>query len=211
MNPRRERFYRYRYFRRAWAIRCAGLVSGAVLPIFADGIHYQLIAKRSFYPEMYYWSPADEFALLGLVFNCGAWVFFVLLSMKLKHWASVLVAFVTLFIGSGVIYFEIIRSQSTDAFGVFGLIGAPLFVVLGFIPSYLLAYVVDWKLTRRAWLRARFGCERCGFAMRRTHAARCPECGALRDASVFPEGGGNAPAQGAQRDISAVGERAKPL
>ena len=209
MNPRRERFYRYRYFRRAWAIRCAGLVSGAVLPIFADGIHYQLIAKQLFYPAMYYWPPADDFAILGLVFNCGAWVFFVLLSMNLKHWASVLIAFATLLLGSGVIYFEIIRSQSTDIFGAFGLIGAPLFVVLGFIPSYLFAYVVDGKLTRRDWFRARFGCERCGYAMRQTHAARCPECGAKRDVSVFPEGGSNAPVHDVRRDVSAAGERAK--
>ncbi len=211
MNPRRERFYRYRYFRRAWAIRCAGLVSGAVLPIFADGIHCQLIAKRSFYPEMYYWSPADEFALLGLVFNCAAWMFFVLLSMHLKHWVSVLIAFATLLVGSGVIYFEILRSQTSDPLAAFGLLGAPAFVLLGFIPSYLLAYVVDRKVTRRAWLRARFGCERCGYAMRRTLVARCPECGALRYASVFPEGGSNAPAHDAQRDIPAVGEQAKPL
>lgn len=211
MNPRRERFYRDRYFRRAWAIRCAGFVSGAALPIVADGVHYQLIAKQSFFPEKYYYPPSDDFAFLGLVFNCAAWVFFVLLSMNLKHWASVLVAFVTLLIGSGVIDFEIIRSQSTDAFGEFGLIGAPLFVVLGFIPSYLLAYVVDWKLTRRAWLRARFGCERCGFAMRRTHATRCPECGAKRDVSVFPEGGSNAPVHDVQRDISAIRERAQSL
>ena len=211
MNARRERFIRRRFAKRAWVARAVVFVLGVASPHIADFVHMHVDLRGSGYQSLYFWPLDNVYFVAGFLLNIGFWGLVGWVTLNLRFWLSVAIAGGPVVVCSGLLTYQVCREISVDALGGLAVPIVPIGSAVVFAGSYTIAHCLDRRCARRCWIRARFGCERCGYAIRRTHAASCPECGALRDVSVFPEGGSNAPAQDAQRGISAVGERAEPL